>query len=366
MTHRTPPLPGPRRDRLRQQALRLLSLTTLLGAPAIEAFAACTDLGQQLSLAEGAFADAELGEVEQVLDAAIADLGCQSRLISFDEIDALFLLDATASLANDDEDGAVYAVIRAVTLDPDRAVPARYGPRVAELFDTWKRRLTAATATAEADGALRIDGRDVPSGVRWQGIAGEHLVQWLDRGIVRSEIRELVGDLRLTPGPSLTVRLAADGPSPILPAEPTPVVPIAPPPVAEPEPEPPVRGLKTPGIPAVWGTGLGFMALGGASLITGAVVEGRFKANPYDGTYDGLSTGDPGYDAARSDRINRDAGSIRAAYGVGYGLLGAGAILSVVGFAVQPNAERPVTLLLRPSGDGFALGVSAPLGGTRR
>jgi hypothetical protein len=313
---------------------------TLLLALAAWGAEPCADLAERLQTAWAAFDDAEVAETERVLDLAITELGCQSRPLGTDELFELFALDATASLATDDQDGAVYAAIRAVTVAPERAVDDRYGPDVASLFDTWRRRLAAAELHVIVEGPvdLRIDGHPVPPGTTWAGVEGEHVLQWASRDVWHTEVRELQGWFEVHTGKDTIKGVDA---------------PVVEPMVAE-QVDAPVAPLEAPqrrrgvGTPAVWGTGIALALLGGGAVVAGWQVGERFEANPYDGTYDGLSQGERGYRDARDAQIDHDALLIRTMLGGGYGLIGAGALMFGVGLGVQPQgASLTVTLPIR-------------------
>jgi hypothetical protein len=299
----------------------------------------CVDLADHLRGAWAAFDEAELAETDRLLSVAAAQLTCQSRVLTQDELQQLFLLDTTASLATGEEKSAVYAAIRAVTIAPDVAVDPRYGPAVAELVLTWSRRLSGSALEVENRGAtpLHIDGRPVAPGAVFRGVEGEHVLQWETADGVHTEVRELVGRAAVDTGTRELIAPVA----PVAPAEPavaaaTPeaVAPAAAP--ASPPPSPPPARRRS--APAVWGTGLALAALGGGAVVAGWQIQERFEANPYDAdTYGDCPASDPCWEQARGDAIRRDATLIRALYGGGYGLLGAGAVLFGVGFAIHPG-----------------------------
>jgi hypothetical protein len=304
----------------------------------------CVDLADHLRAAWAAFDEAELAETDRLLAIASAQLTCQARVLSQDELQQLFLLDTTASMATGDEKNAVYAAIRAVTIAPDIAVDPRYGPAVAELTQTWARRLSSTALEVENRGAtpLHIDGRALAPGAVFLGVEGEHVLQWEVDGVVHTEVRELVGRTGVDTG-------ARDLIAPAAPSEPSePIEPLTPAPATSstsppnstaPQTAPPTASpARRRSAPAVWGTGIALAALGGGAVIAGWQVQERFEANGYTAdVYGDCPASDPCWEEARADAIRRDATLIRALYGGGYGLMGAGAVLFGVGFAIHPG-----------------------------
>lgn len=308
-----------------RQLPALIAGLLALAAPAFGAD--CTDLAMRTESAWTAFDDAELGLAADELDAAIQELACQSRLLSADEIFSLFELDALISLGNEDEDRAVYAIIRAVTADPKRVTDPANGPALAELHGTWQRRLSSVTATVRVGGdyVLHLDGRPVAPGTLVNVLEGEHLLQWEAPDGVHSEVRELSG--------TQTVLTSPVDPSTLPPIPTAPTTPVEEPSTVRPR-------RKRTGRPAVWGTGLGLAALGGGSVLTGFLLEQRFADAPYDATtYGGCQQGTTCWDENRDRAVRRDATTIRVLYGAGYGLLGVGGVMTVTGFAIRPQAD---------------------------
>jgi hypothetical protein len=361
----------------------LLAIALLAASTPALADDDCPDLAERLAAAWSAFDEAELAQVGEIADAATRQLDCQVRVLDPDELYQLYLLDAAASVARGDEESAVSAAIRAVTLAPDRPVDPRFGPAVANLLATWERRLGAARVTLRveraelpsADGPpLHLDGRPVPPDGVARTIEGEHVLQWRARDALHTEVRELQGDLvAIVDGSTLKLKPASKGgPAPSAPpapegGTPTGELPIeladepSSPSPAPSSPEaaasapPPRSSPKVVGTPAAWGTGLALAALGGAGVGVGNWVEARFLAAPYDApSYEGCLPRGGCYAEARQRAIDRDVTLIRALYGASYGFIGLGATLFGVGLAVEPR-------------DGGAkVTVSVPLGGPRR
>lgn len=301
------------------------------------------DLAVRLDAAWGAFDLAELRETDGELNAALRELPCQARVITTEELEQLFLLDATASLATNDEDGAVYAVIRRVLIAADAPVDPRYGPAVADLVATWSRRLaTTLTIDNQGKNVLYVDGRGVAAGSSLATVEGEHVLQWISPTGVHTEVRELVGRALVDTGRDNPIEVppvaATEGPTDAVAlVEPAPIATL---PTAPPSPSPalPKRRRTTP---ALWGTGLALAAVGGGAVIAGWQIQERFEANPYDGdSYGGCARTDPCYAGARADRIRSDATLIRALYGSGYGLVGVGTVLFGVGLGVSPHGAQ--------------------------
>jgi hypothetical protein len=319
---------------------RALSVLATLAALTLSpsAHAGCTDLAEQMSAAWSAFNDAELEAADTHARQAYTDLACQERFLTAEEILALYELQALISLAMDDSDGTVSAVIRTVTADPTRVPDAAHGPKLADLHQTWRRRLDAARVAVRVEGEhpLYVDGRQAEPGTTLETLEGTHLLQWQTSEGVHTELRELIGAQTLfTSTPTYTA--AAE------PNEPT-------------EPAPAARRTATPrraapGRPAIWGTGLALAAVGGGAILTGYFVQERFEANPYDASsYGACLQGRGCYDTQREQAIRRDATLIRALYLGGYSLSGLGLALTTAGFALQPKpggAEIALTLRLR-------------------
>jgi hypothetical protein len=314
----------------------MLALGLALPAAAAEP---CEDVAARVDAAWTAFDDAELGMAADVLDSAIQELSCQSRLLSADELFELFELDALVSLGNEDEDRAVYAIIRAVTVDPTRGTSPENGPALAALHETWQKRLSGVRVRVQVAGqqALYLDGRPIAPGATVEVVAGEHLLQLEEADGVYSEVLELESDAGIVTSPRQPGAAFAT----------TSLAPLVPDPV----PTPPRRRKGgAPGTPAVWGTGLGLAAAGGGAVLAGFLLESRFAGRTYDDdSYDGCARADACYASARESAIRRDATTIRALYGAGYGLLGVGGTMTVAGFAVSPKR------------DGVALSVTVPI-----
>jgi hypothetical protein len=178
----------------------MLALGLALPAAAAEP---CEDVAARVDAAWTAFDDAELGMAADVLDSAIQELSCQSRLLSADELFELFELDALVSLGNEDEDRAVYAIIRAVTVDPTRGTSPENGPALAALHETWQKRLSGVRVRVQVAGqqALYLDGRPIAPGATVEVVAGEHLLQLEEADGVYSEVLELESDAGIVTSP---------------------------------------------------------------------------------------------------------------------------------------------------------------------
>lgn len=279
---------------------------------ALAAPSECPDVEVVVQSASAAFEDAEVELARTRLGEAVEALYCQSRVVPREALLDLYQLDALASVAAQDPKSALFAIIRAVTLDPQAQPPAAVGPELIEQHRQWAARLRQDQLLVVASGdaaQVWIDGLSVgdePVKI----VSGEHLVQVRDGSGWRNRIVEIVPG-RDVDGLPIQVR---SPPPPTQPEPPTPT---------QPEPEPRRRraGLAI-------GVGLGAAA---AALVGGgALLQRRFKQDPYtDATYGGCSSGDSCWADARADRIRSDARRANALFVAGYATAGVG--LGVVG-----------------------------------
>lgn len=291
----------------------------------------CPEVGVQVASAQTAFEDAELGESRRLLEEAERSLSCQTAPVPNADLIALYRLDALVSLAQQDQKGAVGATVRAVAADPDAAPPADQGPQIQELFQTWSVRLRERMVRVGVidGGEAWIDGRPLT----WEGpldvVEGEHLVQIQTEGAFTSEMKELSGGTwPITTGVALPEGV-------VVPALVAPAVAVV--------PDPKASGRRRPA--ALWGTGIGLAAVGGAAVGFGAVGQRQFLADPFDADqYGACIRTDACYGEAREQAIRGEATRIRAFYGVGYGLVGVGAILGVTGLVGLPISTDGATI----------------------
>lgn len=268
----------------------------------------CPDVIELIQQAHASFDDAEVDGARQRLDSANRALGCQSQVVPRAALIELYHLDALASMAAEDRRAAQYAIIRAVSVDPDAAPPADAGPELLEVHATWSVRLrqTKLVIRPELGYRLFVDGTEAPAN-GLTVVSGEHLVQVEREGVWSSGVAELVEG---RPGPAGT----AVTPAPV----------VAAPVSGEtklPSPKPPPR------VRIGWALAASSLMLaGGAALAGGTVMEQSFTKSAYDDPeYDGCSRPQPCWSTARAEQIRADASRINLTYGVGYGLVAAGA-----------------------------------------
>jgi len=304
----------------------------LLWSGIVSALAACPDVDALVDEARTAFADAEVQQSRDTLSRAYEALGCQQATVPRESLLALYHLDALASIADEDSKAALFAVIRAVSVDPDAPPPPEFGPELASQHDTWAGRLRedrVRVSVIDPSVTVWVDGLalgDEPVDL----VTGEHVVQARGPQGWNSRVMDLSvgGKTRGMP-----LELVA--------------VPAPPPPdgVGPRVPPPPPPGRRISG--GVVAVGVVLAALGGGAIVAGRVLENRFQANKYDSdVYGDCTRSQPCWADARSDAIAADARAANAAYLSGYALVGVG--VGVVGLEV---------LVLRTSGGGHGLGL---------
>lgn len=281
---------------------------------ALAAPSECPDVEVMVQSASAAFEDAEVDLARTRLGEAVEALYCQSRVVPREALLDLYQLDALASVAAQDPKSALFAIIRAVTLDPQAQPPAAVGPELIEQHRQWAARLRQdqLLVVASSDAAqVWIDGQSV--GVEpVKIVSGEHLVQVREGSRWRNRIAEIVPG-RDVDGLPIQIR------RPPPPTEPDPMT------RPEPEPEPEPRRRRT-GL----AIGVGLGAAAAALVGGGALLQQRFKQDPYtDATYGGCSSGESCWVDARADRIRTDARQANAFFMAGYATAGVG--LGVVG-----------------------------------
>jgi hypothetical protein len=321
----------------------------LLALLAAFAHATCPDLGERVGAAWALFDDAELEAAKGVIAEAYDGVDCQGRVITADELLALYRLDGLVSLALDDRKGATYATIRAVAADHMAgAPPTEYGPELADMYQMWTDRLAEQLIyiRVAGEGLVWVDGRELDATRYLQVAEGEHLIQTRASGTLRNEILELASDYIVNTG--------LEGPAPVklpLPAAiavPVPVgVPVpapAPAPIGAPAPARVASGsLKRNRPAALFIGGVASALLGGASIYWASERERVFAASTYDDEiYRGCIKGQSCYDDARLQTIRGDADVVNMGYGAGYGLCGLGTVL--VGVGVVGVKPKPTSL----------------------
>lgn len=255
----------------------------------------CPALGALVASAWASFDDAELANADRVLHQGREVLACQREVVPTEVLLEMFRLDGLVALSQANREDAVYATIRAVTIDPESTPPANYGPELAELTATWVARLArsgqisaAGVEQAWVDGRL-LDGSD-PLSI----VPGEHLVQWTDPDGFHSQ----VVDVKQT--------YVVQGSAPIGPDD---------------RDDP--KGHK--GAVGYIAGGTALVAGGAGLLVWSSALEHAFNADPFDAAqYDDCAVGDSCYAYAREEAIRGAAGRIRLGYLAGYGLVGLG------------------------------------------
>ena len=300
----------------------------------------CPEVPDQVERAWAAFNDAELEGSKEIVAEANDSLSCQTALVPTEDLLALYRLDALVSLSQDDRKGAVGATLRAVAADHVNGAPPveKYGPELAELYQSWADRMSGALVNIRVDGGgfAWVDGRRADTLNPIQVTEGMHLVQVEIPNLIRSELVDLSADYIVytgIPGPELPMPMPVPVPVPVAnPVSPAPVpMPISP------------SGRKRP-LALIIGGGVG-AALGGAALVTAFRSEQSFKSNLYQAAnYDGCARADPCYAQARVDVINGDANRIRVAYGAGYAFTGVGVGLLGIGVIGLPASGRGVAI----------------------
>lgn len=294
----------------------IVAISMALAAP-------CPATAEEVARARAAFDDAEVELAATVVTDAMRDLACQSDQVPAGVLLELYRLDGLVALSQMDQKAAVYATIRAVTVDPSSTPPALYGPELAELHSVWSERLSRSTVVlgVSGGGTVFLDGLPMAHGDTRVVVQGEHLIQISGATALRSEVVDLtahrVVQTGLAPPPGVA--------PPIMPgtaAPPVPTVPV-PRPVGGGVAPNPVGDGSRPGRrrpTALWILGGAALAAGGGALGWALYQdEVVFENSVYP-------------DEASVDRA---ATQINIAYGTGYGLLGVGGVVvarNAVGF----------------------------------
>lgn len=292
----------------------------------------CPDLAERVDEAWLQFMDAETEAAAAALSEAHDAVLCQQSLLATEDLVRLYQLDALTALTDGDRPSAVYATIRSVAADPDAAPDDSLGPVMAELYETWKARLAGnqVELTITGGGEIWVDGRKAQAGTPLTVVEGEHVVQVLDLDSWTNTLFEVAGDTEY-----------ATGIAPLMPEEPEL------PEVGPEEPEKTRRPKKTKE-PRAAGTGrkhrgglivagLSSAALGAGSLTLAFLQEQAFAADDYrPSRYNDCTPGTACYQTAREDAIQADATRINVLYGVGYGLVGVGVVVTGLELFVLP------------------------------
>jgi hypothetical protein len=277
----------------------------------------CAEVPALVGDAWSAYEDAEVDRADELLDEAVASLGCQDAVVPTEDLLGLFRLSALVALSRGDRDGAVVHTIRALVVQPDEPPPVQYGPQLAELHQSWKARLGGGGFSLRVDGEQAwVDGRQVTSDEPVKLLVGEHLVQWAGPEGFQSRFVELTVDSVVVVGEGV-IREDLGG---------TEIEDPEPPDRKPPPPDQPPREAPRHRV--------GLLVTGGLLTAAGAGVtayafteEGDFRGNPYDDErYGGCVKIQPCYDNARSDQITQDAERINISYAIGYGVTALGVL----------------------------------------
>ena len=300
----------------------------------------CKEIPELTASAWDAFNDAELEQSKQILADANDALACQQDVVSTEGLLAVYRLDALVSLTQEDRKGAVYATIRAVTVDPKAAPSDDLGPELLDLHNTWATRLsdTMIEIRMEGAGGAWLDGRIIEAGNSIQALAGEHLIQTKNAdGTFASGVQDLSTDLVLMTGGETPVADPKDPKDPKDPTDPKdPKDPIDPKPPKDPKPkkDPKPLNLKVPVV--VVG---GLAAAGGTAAVGIAWTwEQSFLQDTYNRpVFNECEVGEICYAEERRKTIVDDAKKIRGMYRIGYVSLGAGIAVAGTGLFVLPS-----------------------------
>lgn len=275
----------------------------------------CAPTAVEVGRARAAYDDAEIEQAGRILEATVEGLGCQTARVQTSVLLELYRLDGLVALSRMNEKAAVYATIRAATVDPDAPPPPEYGPELAELYATWSDRLRNATASLSVDGGgtVYVDGQPITHGGRRTVLQGEHLIQVDSGTAVGSDVRDVTGDLVVRTGLPAPIGVSGPAPMPV----PRPVPGVRPTPPVDPVPSERSRPM------ALW-------AAGGAVAGVGVVLLGV-------ATYQD-EVAFPKRQFPDIASVDRAASRIRATYGVGYALTAVGGGLLVTNAVGLPTS----------------------------
>lgn len=315
--------------------------------------APCPDLTVEVERAWLAYDDAEVAMAREIIAGAYTGLDCQSAPVTTQTLLDLYWFDGLLALTRDDVKGATYAVIRAIAASPEQPPTDRYGAALSAMWHTWAARLAQQSTSLRVDGGgeVWVDGRRYTQASPSTVVLGEHVVQVPFGGSFRTEVRDVVAPLVVSTGLPVTA-LADDRPGPADRPSDAPLSdpPLSDPPLSDARPVAPSSGSSTAAgarergrtrSPAVLGLAGGLVIAGAGTTTWGFVQEQRtLSANYYPPSIGGCALGDDCYAALRADLIRSDARLIRGLYGVGYGLIGVGAVLGAVGLIGKPAKPK--------------------------
>lgn len=289
-------------------------LLGLIGAAmADEPAGECPVLGALIASAWASFDDAEPANADLLLHQGREALACQRAVVPTEALLEMFRLDGLVALSQANREDAVYATIRAVTIDPESVPPANYGPELAELTATWTARL-ARSGQISAVGVEQawVDGHLLHASDPLSIVPGEHLVQWTDPDGLHSAVVDVKQVYEIQGSAPITV----EGPT-----------------------DPPGR---RGGVAFIAG-GTALVGAGAGLVVWSSSREHSFRTDPFDAAqYGDCAVGDSCYAYAREEAIRSAAGSIRLGYLAGYGLAAVGVVGAGAGlFLVSDSAGIP-------------------------
>lgn len=289
----------------------------------------CLDIQVSVDQAYASFNDAETDAARELIQATYQALGCQSKPVSRESLMALYQLDALTALSEEDRQGAVYGIIRAISADPDNAPPESMGPEIAEMHATWSARLKDARlslSVSDTGETVWLDGQQLVAGETQVVVEGEHVIQRSVDGAFQSAVVDVSVKLSGVAPWNLVVTK-----QPAVP-EPAEIVAKKRPKKQKPPKAPKVNASKGKARLGVTLSGVAVALAGGGVLGWGAHEEMRFS----DGAYPIDQFDDA---AARESVIRSDAARVNRIYGIGYGLVGVGVITTGVGIFAMPVAD---------------------------
>lgn len=273
---------------------------------------ACEPTAERVGKARALFEDVELEQARTETTAALEELHCQTEVVERGTLLELYRLDAQVAMANLDKKAATYATIRSVAVDPTAVPTADYGPDLAALHKLWAKRLgnSRIMLSVSGGGIVYLDGLPLRQGERMATVPGEHLVQ-IDSGTaVISTVTDLDKDQAVITG--IAAPSVAPDPRPLAPPTPVP----RPAPLVDLDgPEPKAKKKRQP-TPVLLAVGGGLVVLGGGLL-------------GYAWYRDEVVFAKKAYPSVTA--VNREAATIRALYGTGYGIGAVGLAVGGVG-----------------------------------
>lgn len=272
--------------------------------------------------AYAAYNDAETEMAIGLLRKAHEALECQTKPVEQSALISLYHLDALTALSAEDQKGAVYAMIRAISVDPTALPPQSMGPEIAEMHSTWSARLQTATLSLSiADDAspLWIDGQLLGPGESRKLVEGEHLFQREDDGAFRTVVVDV--SAKISESSPWFVRIESAAPKPVMESQPV----VAPEKKAPKKKKNPKKAVRL----GVTLSGVAVAVAGGGLLGWGATEEAKFSNATYP--LENFSN-----ENQRVSTIEADARRINQLYMLGYGLIGVGVATTSVGVFVMP------------------------------